>query len=592
MPVLQILRKTFVFCISIVTVIVASAQITATVVAGTVSETAVAELWVSKIENNKQQRIADFTISPAQRNFMFSIPGDSIATYRLQVNLMKTGKHHPEIERVRLISFNLDPHNNYSLKITPSKLDSSQKKGWDLKTRPGTPQYALVKGNIAGTNFNVPIIFNTVVNGQLEQGNRVVTDNHGNFSIPVHIHQDGFYYLSSPRWRVRLYLHPNEKLQLTVDNKTGLITSVGSHGSNELLFRWQQLIAPITNYGYNLSLASLDSFNLNAYMVKYRELQPAMEQFMESFDFTDQREYQCLHDAMATDMELAPINLLFQLSAKKAGIFRATPKEFNIVPDFYNQFIQPRKFGNTSLLVLGETRQFMKLYALMNLGLVPKEKRETLSKAEKLRLMMNTISNDTLKSFFFKDQMEAIEINNLSEFKETFEPFKNYAKFSPAKDTYKSIYGLFSGDTAFIGKSSYNFSLPDTSGSVVSMKDFKGKVVLIDVWATWCGPCRAQFPFLKEIEEQYAGNKDIVFVGISLDKADARQKWADMIKKEKLGGVQLLDDFGKSFGRKYDISAIPRFLLIDKQGRWIEIRCPLPENKQEFKRYLDRALSE
>jgi len=220
------------------------------------------------------------------------------------------------------------------------------------------------------------------------------------------------------------------------------------------------------------------------------------------------------------------------------------------------------------------------------------ESNKKLSEAEKLTRMMNAISNDTLKSLFFNDQMGQIEINNLSEFKETFEPFKKYAKLSPAKETYNNIYSQFAGDTVYIGKSSYNFSLPDTSGNMVSMKDFKGKVVLVDVWATWCGPCKAQFPFLREIEEEYANNKDIVFVGISLDKVEVKQKWKDMIKKESLGGIQLLDDFGKGFGRKYDIAAIPRFMLIDRKGRWIEIRCPRPESKEDLKSYLDKALAE
>ena len=206
--------------------------------------------------------------------------------------------------------------------------------------------------------------------------------------------------------------------------------------------------------------------------------------------------------------------------------------------------------------------------------------------------MMNTVSNDTLKSFFFNDQMEQIEVNNLSEFKQTFEHFKKYARTSPAKDTYNNIYSLYIDDTSFVGKSSYNFSLPDSTGKIVSMKDFKGKVVLIDVWATWCGPCKAQFPFLKEIEHEYANNEDLVFVGISLDKLEVKQKWIDMIQKEKLGGIQLLDDFGKSFGRKYGITAIPRFMLIDRQGRWIEIRCPRPEAKEDLRRYLDKALGE
>ena len=124
------------------------------------------------------------------------------------------------------------------------------------------------------------------------------------------------------------------------------------------------------------------------------------------------------------------------------------------------------------------------------------------------------------------------------------------------------------------------------------MKDFRGKVIFIDVWATWCGPCREQFPYLKEIEEEYKDNENIVFMGISLDKLKDKQKWLKLIQKEKLVGIQLLDDFGKSFGQQYGIGAIPRFLLVDKQGKWIEIRCPKPEAKEELKRYLDKALDE
>ena len=62
------------------------------------------------------------------------------------------------------------------------------------------------------------------------------------------------------------------------------------------------------------------------------------------------------------------------------------------------------------------------------------------------------------------------------------------------------------------------------------------------------------------------------------------------MKKENLIGVQLLDDTGKSFAKKYEINAIPRFLLIDKQGKWFEVRCPMPEKKEELKKYLDDAL--
>jgi thiol-disulfide isomerase/thioredoxin len=208
-----------------------------------------------------------------------------------------------------------------------------------------------------------------------------------------------------------------------------------------------------------------------------------------------------------------------------------------------------------------------------------------------MKVMMDMIINDTVKAFFLKDQLGTVEVNNLSEFRAIYQPFEKYTFVPAVKKKYDQVYEQFIGDTAFLGKSSYDFSLPDTSGKMVSMKDFKGKVIFIDVWATWCGPCRGQIPSLKEIEEEYK-DKDIVFMGISLDKIKDKQKWIKFIQKENLHGVQLIDDIGLAFGRKYQINSIPRFLLIDRQGNWLEIRCPMPDSKEQLKRYLDKALQQ
>lgn len=559
------------------------------VVSGVVTEKVNAELWVNKLVGNKLQRVAEYKISPSEGSFMFAIPKDSASVYRFQLNVMKPHGRHFTIDKICLVTSPLNPDKDYSLSITPSKFDSLQKKGWEVKQLAATPKYALVTGSVKNVTTSM-VSLNAVAEGELKNVITITTNSNGEFAIPVNIKSKGFYYLSSPRWKSRVYLQPLDNLQVEVDNKTGFLTSVNGSLVNQILYNWQQLTLPITSYGYTLSIFAADNVDLTSYTNTYRKLQPVMDAFVKDIDIKDNAIKAQVREALSIDKDLAAMNLLFQLSAKKIGAFRAQPRDFNDIPDFYKTFIQSGKFNSTSLLKIGETRQYMKLYALLNVAALPKEKRDQLSKGEKLKLMINSISNDTLKSYLFKDQMDQIEINNLSEFRETFEPLKKYAKLSPAKEAYKGIFAAYAGDTAFIGKSAYDFSLPDSTGKMVSMKDFKGRVVLIDVWATWCGPCKAQMPFLKEIEEEYVGNKNIVFVGISLDKIEARQKWVNMVNEKQLGGVQLIDDFGKAFGRKYQLTAIPRFMLIDKQGKWIEIRCPKPEAKEDLKKYIDKAL--
>lgn len=129
-----------------------------------------------------------------------------------------------------------------------------------------------------------------------------------------------------------------------------------------------------------------------------------------------------------------------------------------------------------------------------------------------------------------------------------------------------------------IGKPSPSFkNYESADGKKMSLSDFKGKYVFIDVWATWCGPCKYEFPFIKELEAKYHG-KNITFLSISVDRQKDKDKWKKMILKEGLGGVQLLADkeIESQFIKDYFIEGIPRFILLDPQGNLISYDTPRP----------------
>ncbi|MCK0131318.1 TlpA family protein disulfide reductase [Flavobacteriaceae bacterium F08102] len=128
-------------------------------------------------------------------------------------------------------------------------------------------------------------------------------------------------------------------------------------------------------------------------------------------------------------------------------------------------------------------------------------------------------------------------------------------------------------------------------GSTTSLDDLQGKYVYIDVWATWCGPCKAQIPYLKEVEEKYHG-KNITFVSLSTDKQKNKQKWRNMVKDMDLGGIQLItdNDFNSSFIREYKISGIPRFILLDPKGNIVTANAPKPSDKELLKLFDQLSL--
>ncbi len=124
-------------------------------------------------------------------------------------------------------------------------------------------------------------------------------------------------------------------------------------------------------------------------------------------------------------------------------------------------------------------------------------------------------------------------------------------------------------------------------GKKFSLEDFKGKYIYIDVWATWCGPCKREIPHLKALIKEYA-NQDVAFVSISVDNgrgykndaAKAKKAWRKMIKDKNMKGVQLYADkaWNSDFIKAFGIRSIPRFILIDDKGNIVDPNAPRPSN--------------
>ena len=140
------------------------------------------------------------------------------------------------------------------------------------------------------------------------------------------------------------------------------------------------------------------------------------------------------------------------------------------------------------------------------------------------------------------------------------------------------------------GKPSKSFDYVNRKGGKTKLEDFKGKYVYIDVWATWCGPCRAEIPFLKKIEEKYHG-KNIEFISISIDVNKDYEKWKNFVTDKQLGGVQLFadKDWSSDFITSFGINSIPRFLLIDPQGNVVDADAVRPSSP-ELVSTLDKLL--
>lgn len=124
-----------------------------------------------------------------------------------------------------------------------------------------------------------------------------------------------------------------------------------------------------------------------------------------------------------------------------------------------------------------------------------------------------------------------------------------------------------SGANVRVGREAPDFELPDLDGSRVALSDFRGDVVLINFWATWCPPCRVEMP---EMEAVYRAHGDEGFEILGVDQREPRDLVAGFVNERGFSWTFLLDeDFDVS--REYGATSIPRSILVDRDGTVVHV---------------------
>lgn len=164
-------------------------------------------------------------------------------------------------------------------------------------------------------------------------------------------------------------------------------------------------------------------------------------------------------------------------------------------------------------------------------------------------------------------------------------------------DLLPAIEKLYSSQLASIGTLSKGavapaFKLPDTKGKTVQLSDFKGKVVYLDIWATWCGTCLKEIPYMERLKEKFR-DKNVEMITISIDtKVDV---WLAKVAAMKMQGIQLIDSNGSTnskIAKNYKVHGVPHFILIDKHGRIASASAPRPSMETEVEKQINELRQE
>lgn len=168
---------------------------------------------------------------------------------------------------------------------------------------------------------------------------------------------------------------------------------------------------------------------------------------------------------------------------------------------------------------------------------------------------------------------------------------QEFNRLSPAvrntalgKEYYKSLMDI---QNLVAGTKAPEFTQNDTLGKPVSLASFKGKYVLIDFWASWCGPCRVQNPALVKVYNDFK-DKNFTILGVSLDKGDGKKAWLKAIKDDQLTWTQVSDlkHWDNEVAKLYSIRAIPEKILVDPNGIIVSRETTIDKLRQTLEKLL------
>ena len=421
---------------------------------------------------------------------------------------------------------------------------------------PGHAQeYSAIKGFVKGAKLK-EVTLSKTVDGSIQAcaTSRIGADGSFGFLLKP---ETGFYSIGGERLNFPVYLKGGEQVNIDLLETRAQLNGKNSK-ENKTLYSW-------VDYAANIRLKAV-FFELTR--SNYEDFFPEFETYVKGLE---QLKSKLRSGNKAFDVILS--DYVDYATDYYAIIFLHTPREKHpeksMRPEYYSHIVSARKYTDDKVLQFPEGIKMLISYTSFAYNEDGKKydvesyTDDCLSYLGNDRLKGEYVVNNSFRSFKSYDQ-----------YLNAMEKFGKYL-VTPSLKMRAEAVGTKLYDTKAGGQAA-DFTYPDVDGKMVSLSDFKGKVVLVDVWATWCGPCRQQIPYLKKLEEEMHGT-DVVFGGVSVDESKDKQKWLDFIKTEGLKGVQLL-------------AGIPRFMVFDKKGNIVSVDVPRPSSP-ELKKMLENEES-
>lgn len=453
----------------------------------------------------------------------------------------------------------------------------------DGKQEQSTSINASIKGHVSGFDKALGLYGPNVQKS-------IDLDNKGNFNITLDSILEGNYGLAlGTESNIKLYLKEGSKLVLDIDldkieGRDKKAVSISGENIDETQLLYELMVnAPWYKYDradykdvYLPEVDKKDPKDFEAYQLKLIEKEKAIvkkyidnssirESFLEVYNVE----------------QLLKYNFTFQLYDR-----RGKAKGLN-VPAKFKHYFKDQLPQNDFNLYHKSSRYAMYVrddyYAKMRLVL-SKYERESM---DYFKAKVAYLDTCTFPKLIRNDMRNGLTVGYMRSDDKEIKAYLEGVIYQIITDegTLKRFEDFKAGQNAYAdGKPAPQFTLIDINGKEVSLSDFKGKMVMMDCWATWCAPCIKGLPKFNKLKEKYA-DKNIEFLAISVD--ENVELWKKKVNANKGGiftGIQLNTSVNKNtFKKDLMVQGIPRYILIGKDGLIIRREAPQPASEEIIK---------
>ncbi|GAB4408326.1 MAG: TlpA disulfide reductase family protein [Bacteroidia bacterium] len=398
----------------------------------------------------------------------------------------------------------------------------------------------------------------------------------GSFALDVALDQPRLLYFSHGREYTNFYAQPGDSLTICLDaqvfDESVRYTGQGAAESNFLAAWFLRYESEAQQEMRNRQRREASPEDYLRYRQTLHDEQ--LQQFMTDAEATSLRADFVQH--MRYNIEYSYLGDVLNFPNYYAYVHQLETHEV-VLPEGYYGFLDKAELNQPRALLIDEYRDFLGSYMYYRvsddqLG----EEKASLAYALRYDAAAEHFEGAVLNVARAQVLLEACLYGDVNTIKGRYEDFSREVfdedLIAYLLPRYEKALSLARGRVA------PDFTVTDDKGNEVSLSDFRGKVVYIDFWASWCGPCRREMPASRELKAHFKDEENVVFLYVSVDDSEAA--WRQAMEEEQLDGVHVWTGGWKGHvTESYGIEGIPSYFLIYADGTIADPHAPRPSHE-------------